>query len=173
MTHISNPADALKADFKQAMRRLAASVHVIATRGDDHNRYGLTATAVSSLSMEPPLLLVCVNQSAESHQALAKVGHGFSVNLLTPGQSDVSQRFGTPALRGEARFAEADWNDDANGVPVLGGAAYSLSCVVEALHPHGTHSIIVGRVVGVTLGERPEALLYAAGGYTEAATRPD
>ncbi|MEA1672799.1 flavin reductase family protein [Nitrospirillum sp. BR 11163] len=158
-------AEELSADFKQAMRRLAASVHIVATRSEGR-RFGMTATAVTSLSMAPPSVLVCVNQRAATHPALARHGQIFSVNLLAPGHQDVANRFGTPAEDGDARFNVGGWDETEEGVPILAGAASSLLCAVEGLYPHATHTIVVGRVLRVALGEARCALLYGDGRYS-------
>lgn len=150
--------------FKQAMRRLAASVHIVATRSEGR-RYGMTATAVTSLSMDPPSLLVCVNQRAATHAALARLGQVFSVNLLTPDHRPVATLFGAPAEDADARFDQGGWDEAEEGVPVLAGAASSLLCEVDGLYPHATHTIVVGRVLRVGLGEDAAALVYANGAY--------
>lgn len=157
----------LEADFRQAMRRLAASVHVVATRCEGR-RYGMTATAVTSLSMAPPSLLVCVNQRAATHSALARPGQLFSVNLLTPAQQAVANLFGMPAEDGDTRFAAGGWEEAAEGVPILAGAASALLCEVDALYPHTSHTIVVGRVLRVGLGDQPAALIYADGKFAGA-----
>ena len=82
----------ITADFKKAMRRLAATVTIISTSDANGNRYGMTATAVNSLAMDPPSLLICVNHSASIHAPL--VGRGrFCVNVLTTGHEDLVSAF--------------------------------------------------------------------------------
>jgi flavin reductase (DIM6/NTAB) family NADH-FMN oxidoreductase RutF len=157
-------SEGLETDFRQAMRRLAASVHIVATRSEGR-RFGMTATAVTSLSTAPPSLLVCVNQRAATHPALARLGQVFSVNLLAPDQQEVATLFGTPAADADARFEAGGWNEAEDGVPVLAGAASSLLCAVDGLYPHATHTIVVGRVLRVGLGQRESVLLYANGAY--------
>jgi flavin reductase (DIM6/NTAB) family NADH-FMN oxidoreductase RutF len=161
----------LGADFRQAMRRLAASVHIVATRSEGR-RYGMTATAVTSLSMDPPSLLVCVNRKAATHPVLARLGQVFSVNLLTPDHQEVANLFGRPAEDAETRFAAGGWDEAEEGVPVLSGAASSLLCEVDGLYPHSSHTIVVGRVLRVGLGQQPAALIYANGQYDRGGITP-
>jgi len=150
--------------FRSAMRRLAASVCVLtATR--EGVPLGMAVTAVTSLSMDPPSLLVCVNRSARLHPALLE-GGAFCVNVLHQGQELVARQFGNAALSPTERFAVGDWAMHAPAGPRLSDAAACIDCVLEKRFEYGTHSICVGAVQHVVLGSPVEPLLYANGAYS-------
>jgi flavin reductase len=111
-----NPDELLDA-FRSAMRHVAATVYAVTT-GHGGGRYGILATAVSSLSFEPPSLLVCVNRSASLHAPLASA-EVFCVNVLGLGNRDVAEHFMMPAATD--RFAVGEW-EESHGVPVLATA---------------------------------------------------
>ncbi|MSP66925.1 MAG: flavin reductase [Alphaproteobacteria bacterium] len=160
------PAGAAIADlFKGAMRRLAASVTVITASHQDR-RGGMTATAVCSVSVVPPLLLVCVNRQGSTHPLIRDSGR-FAVNLLAAGQDAVAGAFARSALSGEDQFDVAGiWSPAPGGMPLLAGAAATLVCRVETTVEAGSHTVFIGAVEAVHLPEpAPEALVYAAGGY--------
>lgn len=153
----------LRSEFRTAMRRLAASVCVVtAERGG--KAYGMAVTAVTSLSMEPPSLLVCVNHSAKIHAALGE-GARFCVNVLHRDHEVVARRFGDASLTSEERFAVGDWDRSGECGPVLRGAQAVIECELANRFEFGTHSICVGRVRRIALGARIEPLLYADGVY--------
>lgn len=153
---------AVRDHFRQAMRRLASAVAVIATaRGEEW--LGMTATSVTSLSMDPPSLLVCVNRSASIHGALTSKAT-FSINILHQGQSAVSAAFGGSA-KGAERFRSGDWRADAAGTPVLLDAAAAITCIADASVDYGTHTIVIGRVRETFLSPRAAPLIYVNGQY--------
>ncbi|MET0606623.1 MAG: flavin reductase family protein, partial [Beijerinckiaceae bacterium] len=119
------------APFKEGMRALVGAVAVAVAQEADGCPAGLTATAVCSLSVEPPSLLICVNRSSTIAQALRE-GEPFSVNVLAEDQLDIAQAFGgqKPA-KGSARFAYGSWIRSAHDVPLLMDARVSFECVVE------------------------------------------
>lgn len=159
-----NPAAIpLDAAFRAAMRRLAATVTVISTRADDGIRHGMTATAVTSVSADPPAVLACVNRSAALHAQL-HLGQLFCINLLHRSQQRLSEVF-SGAIEGEARFAEGSWLSDAAGVPYLDGAQANIFCEIEAIHAYGTHSICIGRVTGAISRADVDPLVYQDGCY--------
>ena len=156
------------APFKLGMRTLASSVTVIAVQGLDGASAGLTATAVCSLSAEPPTLLVCVNRKAGIAAALRK-GAEFSVNVLAAGQTDIAEAFGgRKAVRGGAKFAFGSWSRSEHDVPILAGARASFECRVAEVMDHGTHHIVIGHVGDVHLAQTPSrGLVYADGAYID------
>lgn len=155
-------SDELRAAFKGAMRRLASGVAVLTTRGAS-GPLGLTATSITSMTAEPPTVLICVNQSASIHGALA-VGQPVCVNLLARDQQDVSGAFGGK-LPPEERFGVGAWEDDHNGIPRLAEAQANISGTIDMLTPYGTHSIVVIRVEDVRLTGPVSPLIYQDGGY--------
>ena len=119
--------DALEGDFRKAMRTLASAVSIVSTAHDDR-RFGMTATAVCSLSMQPPTLLVCVNQSTSLHHPLLSAGR-FCINILHADQDELARTFGRKGM--EDRFANGNWQVDDRGVPFVADARASIFCAVE------------------------------------------
>jgi flavin reductase (DIM6/NTAB) family NADH-FMN oxidoreductase RutF len=161
----SLPARAAPSEaFRAAMRNLAGGVCVV-TVGSGEERTGLTATSVSSLSLDPPTLVVCISRAASAFPALL-AHRTFGVNVLGGHHRDVAERFaGRGGLQGAARYAGADWIALATGAPLLADALAGLDCVVEKLDEWHTHAIVIGRVVAMHApgGEAP--LVYWQGGY--------
>lgn len=158
----------LNAAFRAAMRRLAATVTVISTIAENGSRHGMTATAVTSVSADPPAVLACVNRSAALHAQLG-LGRRLCINLLHCSQQRLSEVF-AGALEGEIRFTEGDWLSNAEGVPYLTDAQANIFCEIEALHAYGTHSVCIGRVTQATCRADVAPLVYLDGTYM--CTRP-
>lgn len=154
--------EGLPDDFKSAMRRLAASVSVVVARGQD-GPVGITATSITSLTADPPAVLVCVNRLATLHPVLIPTAP-LSVNLLARGQKDVSQAFGGGMPR-EERFTVGEWEETAMGIPQLRGAQANLHCVIDAMLAYGTHSIVIARVLQAKVNGDVDPLIYQDGGY--------
>lgn len=152
--------------FKSAMRRLASSVCVVTCLGPDGKRRGITATAVSSLSLEPPALLVCVNQVAPFHSELVRAEY-FGVNILSRDHVEVSRNFGG-AAKGDARFEVGRWQGGIHDVPILADAQANLICGTERKIEYGTHSVFIGRVVQASVSGDVDALIYQDGKYATA-----
>jgi flavin reductase (DIM6/NTAB) family NADH-FMN oxidoreductase RutF len=161
MSDNQNTSDLIVAEFKQAMRRLAATVTIISTNDVNGNRYGMTATAVNSVSMDPPSLLICVNHSASIYAPLTGRG-AFCVNVLTTEHEDLVSAF-SGRLKGSERFTVGDWRDDTENMPYLEGAQCNLFCVIDTVLPFGSHSIVIGRVTAVRVAESIAPLIYADG----------
>jgi flavin reductase (DIM6/NTAB) family NADH-FMN oxidoreductase RutF len=153
--------------FRLGMRSLAAAVNLITAAHAGH-RWGMTATAVTSISAEPPTLLVCVNRKATTHGAIAKSG-AFCVNVLRAEHVEHSRAF-SGAQTGEARFRPGEWTRLATGAPVLIDALVSFDCRVEKEIAHGTHTLFLGRVEHIVAGRKGRSLLYADGQYGKFAT---
>jgi flavin reductase (DIM6/NTAB) family NADH-FMN oxidoreductase RutF len=153
--------------FKQGMRALAAGVTVIASQDELGVYLGVTATAVTSLSAEPPSLLVCLNRATAMAETLRPNG-AFSVNVLSDEQVDVAQAFGGQrGVRGMGRFAYGSWYRSTGDVPLLAGACVSFECTVAEIMDWATHRVVVGQVCDVhfaAASSRP--LVYHEGRYT-------
>lgn len=147
------------ADFRGAMRHLTGGVSVI-TAGRGKEISGMTVTSVSSLSVEPPSLIVSINRAASSWPLIAR--HGvFGVNILTADQLDIAERFtGKGGLKGVDRFTGAEWTTRASGVRLLVGALAAIDCEVEEVIERHSHAIVIGRVLDVIASERTAALAY-------------
>ena len=150
------------AEFKTVMRQVVSSVAIVTSRAGKI-RNGLTATAVCSVSAEPPTMLICVNRRATAESLIAESGT-FAINFLTQDQHQIARLFSTSKLSGEERFAEGQWAPLVTGAPVLDGAAASFDCRVEECHLSGTHHIYIGRVVAATSLDQ-HALLYRDGSF--------
>jgi flavin reductase (DIM6/NTAB) family NADH-FMN oxidoreductase RutF len=151
-------------EYVAGMRRLAAGVSIVAARCDGVPA-GLTATAVCSLTAEPPRLLACIHREADTHAAI--VGSGlFTINLLTETHLALADRFGgREDVFGPARFALGSWRDGVTGMPVLADAAAVFECRVVDAIAAGTHEIFIGEVEAVALGTDAAPLLYWDRGY--------
>jgi flavin reductase (DIM6/NTAB) family NADH-FMN oxidoreductase RutF len=144
------------------MRRLAATVTII-TGGPPEQRGGFAATAVCSVSTEPPALLVCVNRKASLHGSLT-MGRQFCVNLLHDQHSELSNVFGGKVPPAE-RFNYGTWDHDESGTAYLSDAQANVFCVVDALMAYGTHTIVVGKVRHVRLHGAVAPLVYSDGKF--------
>lgn len=154
--------------FKLAMRRFGASVSVITTAVDGAP-HGMTATAVCSLSAEPPSLVVCINRGAATLASIRARG-AFCVNTLASGQAGIASRFaGGPDVPRAARFDGVTWRGGVLGVPVIDGCAAALECVLDQAVECATHVILVGAVREIHLGDSTASLLYLDGRYCAAA----
>jgi len=154
--------DTVGSEFRRAMRTLASAVSIISTaRGN--KPFGMTATAVTSMSMEPPSLLVCINQSAGLHGPLLE-SRRFCVNILHGHQTDLANVFGSKQEKD--RFAFGEWATDAHGVPYLVQAQANVICDVDDTHAYGTHTIVIGKVRRVHVRGSVNPLIYQDGRYT-------
>ena len=152
------------ADFRGAMRHLAGGVSVI-TVGRGNDITGMTVTSVSSLSVDPPTLIVSINRESSSWPLLKRDGF-FGVNLLTADQLDVAERFtGKDGIKGADRFAGAQWTTGVSGVPLLVGALSAIDCEAEDIIERHSHAIVVGRVLDIRISRRTAALAYWQGRY--------
>ncbi len=150
--------------FRRAMRQLASGVCVIATRTRDDKRCGLTATAVTSLTADPPSLLVCINKSTWLGSEIERSGR-FSVNLIGHAQAEVGKAFaGMTGHVGEERFAVGRWRDGHTGIPVLADATGAFECRVDQVVRRDTHLVVFGLVEAIVEGDGP-GLIYADGDF--------
>ena len=161
---VSIETEVTASDFRNAMRQLTGGVSVI-TAGKGRDISGMTVTSVSSLSVDPPALIVSINREASSWPLVKRYGF-FGVNILTSDQIDIAERFtGKGGLKGAARFAGADWTTRAFGVPLLVGALAAIDCEVEDVVERHSHAIVIGRVLDVAVSARTAALAYWQGRY--------
>lgn len=155
---------ATAADFRGAMRHLTGGVSVI-TAGRAKEISGMTVTSVTSLSVEPPSLIVSINRAASSWPLIAR-HRAFGVNILNADQLEIAERFtGKGGLKGAERFTGAEWTTRASGVPLLVGALAAVDCEVEEIIERHSHAIVIGRVLDVIASERTAALAYWHGEY--------
>lgn len=146
----SNPAlsEEISNGFREAMRRLAASVTIITSRDAEGAPHGMVASSVISVSMDPPSMLIAVNRSAGLYPILQR-SRRFCINLLSDEQSDLLKPFSTSSLR-DKRFQSDHWRDawtsDGERLPWLSDASASVECEVDLVTNYGTHSLFIGHV---------------------------
>lgn len=150
------------AQFKKALSNFASGVTVVTTQVDE-TAYGMTVASFASLSLHPPLVLVCIEKSVKTHDAIAQAG-AYGVSILSASQTDVSNRF---ASKADDKFAGmATHRGGELGVPLIDGAICTLECRVTAELPGGDHTIFVGEIVDSTTTDG-QPLVYFRGGYRE------
>lgn len=162
-------AEASLQAFRSAMRRIASSVAIITARDAAGRIHGMAATAVISVSMDPPSMLVAVNRAAGIHAGLAESGR-FCVNVLSDAQGSLVQAFSNTALR-EERFSSGDWREGHADLPYLKSAVCSLVCSVDRTIDYGTRTLFVGRVTHVEEGDAALPLVWLAGSALNAGSR--
>lgn len=158
--------------FRDVIGRFTSGVTVITTAVDG-TRFGTTASAFSSLSLEPPMVLVCLNRTSETQAAVLKAG-AFVVNILSEGQQELAHRF---ARKGD-KFGDLEHGTGRHGVPVLHGTLAHLECDTAETVTGGTHTVFLGNVT-VAAGHDGTPLTYYRGRFgrlesarEEEATRP-
>lgn len=151
-------------DRIRAVHRAFPSGVAIVTTSLDDEPLGLAVNAFSSVSLEPPLVLVCVKTTAQTHDHLYANDH-LGVNFLAHDQGGIAMRF---AQSGGDKFADLAWTPGIAGTPLITGAAGHFETTVEQRLRAGTHTIFIARVVDAVAGDRPP-LLYHAGGFWDGA----
>lgn len=151
-------------EFRQLLGRFATGVTVVTALDGDGRPHGMTANSLSSISLQPPLVLVAVEKIAVMHDVLFHAPR-WVINILSDRQETLSRRF---ARREDDRFDGLGYAPSSAGVPLLDGALAHIECERWAIHDAGDHTIFIGRVTGGTAHDgRP--LGYFRGGYTELA----
>jgi flavin reductase (DIM6/NTAB) family NADH-FMN oxidoreductase RutF len=146
--------------FRQALSQFASGITVITTRDAAGRAYGLTASAFTSVSLEPPLVLVSVDLKSDSHPGFREGGK-FAVSILAEGQDEISRRF---AWKGGDRFAGSPMLDGELGLPLVPGALAHLECEVVTATEAGDHILYLGRVLFANV-QPGRPLVYHRGGY--------
>lgn len=156
--------------FRAALGSWATGVSVV-TVNDDGMLYGLTVSSFTSVSLSPPLVLVCIAKENRL-PAMARRGGRFAVSLLASDQQEASRYFATPGRLPTEGFTVIGglWTD--HGVPVLDGALAWVACTLRSHHEEGDHDILVGEVVGASADEGRSPLLYWRRAYRSLATTP-
>jgi flavin reductase (DIM6/NTAB) family NADH-FMN oxidoreductase RutF len=135
-----------EAAFRAAMADLPAAVSIVTTTAADGTPRGATVSAVTSVSMSPAMLLVCLDARSDTLAALDR-GRRFLVHVAVDGQQETVMRF---AGKGTEKFADVAWTADAaSGQPLIAGAGVVFTCVAEILQPAGDHTVVIGRIVGI------------------------
>jgi flavin reductase (DIM6/NTAB) family NADH-FMN oxidoreductase RutF len=151
-----------KTEFRQTLGCFATGITVITTVDDDGAPVGLTANSFTSLSLDPPMVLFCLDRKVQSFDAFHHHRH-FAVNILASDQQDVSNRF---AKSGPEKWSGVEFESWDTGCPILKGCLANLECDIDEIHEGGDHVIIVGEVKRIARdGDAPGPLLYFRGGY--------
>lgn len=149
-------------DMRKAAGQFLTGVTVVTTLDRDGNPAGLTANSFTSVSLHPPLVLVCVGKDANTIEAF-EAGNGFVVHVLGAEQEDVARRF---AEKGIDRFAETTWHPGLHGLPVLPGSASVFECGLAHTYEGGDHLLFLGRVERLAYrDDEPATLGYFRGRY--------
>jgi flavin reductase (DIM6/NTAB) family NADH-FMN oxidoreductase RutF len=163
MTAVEESTEVSASEFRQAMGHFATGVTVVTSIADDGEPVGTTASAVTSLSLDPPLVLVCFDRASLTLQAIRSHG-AFVVNVLATPQKQLSANFARRGLA--AAWDGVRHRPGPTGSPRLHGVLAALECTVENRLPGGDHEIVIGRVRDVETGDESAApLLYYRGSY--------
>jgi flavin reductase (DIM6/NTAB) family NADH-FMN oxidoreductase RutF len=153
-------------DFKKALQQWASGVTVVTTSSEKFGVQGMTVTAFSSVSVNPPQILVCINDSADTGVGIHESRY-FAVNVLNSDQQDLSNQFAGGSSQ-QQRFENTDWQVGITGAPILNNSLMSLDCKVVEKMLAGTHWIIIGEVQECVC-RSGEPLLYYSGAYRQLA----
>ncbi|NVM98116.1 flavin reductase [Arthrobacter sp. SDTb3-6] len=141
--------------FRNVVGHFASGVTVITTVVDGM-LYGTTASAVSSLSMEPPMMLACLNRSSSTHDRVVTAGY-FGINILAEDQSDLAFHFGR---KGEDKFATVPHTISPEGIPLIDGALATIVCKVDETATGGTHTVFLGLATSAEAHDRKPLAYY-------------
>jgi 3-hydroxy-9,10-secoandrosta-1,3,5(10)-triene-9,17-dione monooxygenase reductase component len=155
------PTPVEPSQFRTVLSHFASGVVVITGRDADGQPVGLTAQSFTSLSLDPPLILVCPSRTSTTWPRIS--GRRFAVNVLAADQREVSTVF---ARSGADKFAAVEWYPGPNGLPLIARALAQLECDLESVHPGGDHSIAVGRVLTLAAADtEPAPLIFFRSHY--------
>jgi len=163
--------------FRLGMRRLPAAVTLVTCKHEG-TLYGLTATAVTSLSADPPSLLTCVNREASAHRAILDA-KAFAINVLPHDKLATARLFASRKPEDRARRFSADkWSELTTGSPVLEEAIVGFDCTLDQAIVYASHSILIGQVQDIRISETHKHLMYLEGEFADLAltgrlTQPD
>ena len=147
--------------LRTAMGCFCTGVTIVSTLDRNDNPVGLTVNSFTSVSLDPELLLVCINRKSATLPWFERA-EAFAVNVLDIGQQELAQRFATPEID---RFAKTEWDAWSTGVPILPDSLANFECAKFAEYAGGDHLILLGRVIRVRFDAKRDPLLYFRGGY--------
>ena len=147
--------------FRAVLGRFASGVTIVTVRGGNGRDYGMTVSAFSSVSLEPPLVMVCIGEDASLKPMIAEATH-YGVSILASDQEPLSRRF---AAHGE-RFDGIGFTRGENGMALIDGALAFMECRIVARHRAGDHTVVIGEVEAASV-EDARPLLYYRGGYAQ------
>jgi flavin reductase (DIM6/NTAB) family NADH-FMN oxidoreductase RutF len=150
--------------LRDLMARFATGVSVVAAR---HGPFlaGMTANAIASISIDPPLMMASIARKAETHGAIVG-SHAFAISILADDQQELAECFARPTTAAKLKgFCDAEWHEAETGSPVVDGALAFFDCRLSARHDGGDHTIFIGEIVAAGFREDAEPLLWYASGY--------
>ena len=148
-------------NFRLAMRRYIYSVSIMSNKDNAGNPNAITVSSVTSISMNPPSLLICINKSSRIHNSI-ELGSKFCINLLNNEQEDISNICSDEDMY-DQRFKDKNWNLD--GIPFLKNAQANIFCKVDKLTSYHTHTIVIGLVEDANYADEISTLTYVDGEY--------
>jgi len=148
-------------EFRSVMGHFATGVTIVTTHDGDGKISGLTANAVASVSLEPPMVLVCVDKKSDSYPMFG-ASQAFAINILSNGQETLSRRF---AKSGGDKFTGIGFRIGVSGSPILNDTIAFLDCQVRYEFDAGDHTIYIGEAVDIAVSSDSDPLLYFRGGY--------
>ena len=151
-----------KASLREVMGSYPTGVTIVAAREDGGLPFGLTINSFTSVSLDPPLVLICIGRASRCHDRLVSGSH-FAVNVLAEDQSVIASKFASDPSDG--RFDSVEWSEGPSGAPLLEHAVAALECSIQEIFSGGDHSIILGRVTHATVSDRP-ALVFHRGRFS-------
>jgi flavin reductase (DIM6/NTAB) family NADH-FMN oxidoreductase RutF len=156
------PTPVTSDEFRSACGRFATGVAIASATGADGTPHGLTVSSFTSVSLSPPLILICVGHAVTSIDVFRESAY-FGISVLREGQREISERF---ARKQEGRFDRLHWHMGETGVPLLDGVLAAMECAVRQRITAGDHDIFVGEMVRAHVAEG-SPLIYYAGGYRD------
>lgn len=148
-------------EYRKAMGGFASGICVLGARRTDGLQIGMTVNSFSSVSLDPPLVLVCLGNETPRSRSIIEAGQ-FSISILAEDQRLMSDHF---ACSGDGQIPEHGCDEASNGAPVVAGAVTILECDLETTHLAGDHQIVIGRVTKLSLEDGRAPLLYCQGRY--------
>ncbi len=149
-------------DFRQVLSRFASGVTVVSTLDADKKPIGVTVSAFTSLSLKPPLILICLDNATSNLRAYTE-GDAFAVNILSCQQSDISNAFAFPGPN--PPFEQTTYTEGKSGLPLINDTAASIECEKHAVYPGGDHVIVIGLVKHAAWSFETDPLIYVGGRY--------
>ena len=151
--------------FKEVMSKFACGVTIVTTK-DEHGFHGVTVSSFCSLSLDPPLILVCVDRSIQSHDMITSAP-SFIVNILSRGQTFLAEQFSGQTPLADPSFSHMPHTTAESGLPILRDTVAWLECERWNAYPAGDHTIFIGEVKRGELGEQDDPLVYFDRAFTE------
>ncbi|CCQ73855.1 flavin reductase family protein [Magnetospira sp. QH-2] len=152
--------------FRNALGHFATGITVVTAKTSDGEPVGVTVNAFSSVSLDPPLVLVCLGTNTADIEAFTSPDSPFNINVLRDDQAEISTLF---AKRDREKFDTTPWSEASNGVPRIDGCLAHLECRLASVQDGGDHLILIGRVEETAYDSAGQPLLYFRGAYEKLA----